>query len=147
MKDIIIELPKMTNFITEVHNELTEFLDQYNIILSKLPKDDIYRDLHKTYIYIDHTDIFDLLSIRNNQMQTLAFRIIGATRGGIYIRELNRTGISDGKETITRIEYEIIKIEFIPSTCFECLKAYSKDVINASNNKLIGTKIIIDIHQ
>ena len=140
---IIMELPNAPKISLEVRNELTNFLDRYNISLL-LMDDDVYRDLHKTYIYIDKYDIRFLLN-NIDLFYVLSFRTPGATRGGIHIREIERN--KDKETNITTIEYEITNISFIESSCFRILKTYRREVIEASKNKFIGSKLIIKIQE
>ena len=140
MNNIKINIPADLCGSIEIYNELTNFLDRYNIVL---PIGDDYRELVKTYIHIDNLDVKELLYNLNN-FHVLSFRIPGATRGGIRIKEVNRTQESNKDNII--IEYEIVDIEFIEETCFTIFKAYTPDVVNASKKEIIGTKLIININ-
>lgn len=141
---IIIDIPQDFNFHIEVKNELTEFLDNYNITFPA--KDSKYYELHKTYIHIDKLDLDELLNDSNNY-HALAFRTPGATRGAIFIKEINHNVMSNGNKQIISIEYEILDIEFIEDTCFKILKTYSRDVVYAARRNLIGSTIILNINK
>lgn len=136
-----IELQKDTKYVFELRNEITDFLDKYNI---SSPEDDDYRDIHKTYISIFNSDISEFIN-NDNDVQVLSFRIVGATRGGIYLKELHRDSLIVNNNPTISIHYEIKNIEFCNSTCFECFKAYKKDVVADSNKKFRGKELIINI--
>ena len=90
-------------------------------------------------------DINDLLL--NRYEPVLAFRIVGATRGGIHLKEIEREEKYELGEMIYSIHYTITEIEFIESTCFETFKVYSNNIIEDSNRELLGKDIIINIHK
>jgi hypothetical protein len=136
--NIHIEIPNDSKFSHEIRNELTEFIDKYRIY-KNIPKDE-YKDLFTTYIHIDNTDVYDLLHNKND-ISILAFRIPGATRGGIYIRQINRTDT----DIDINIECEIMKVSFCEDTCFKIFKTYSRKVVDATNNMVLGTKILLTI--
>jgi hypothetical protein len=149
MNDIIaIDIPKSFKFSMTVENQLTHFFDKFNIE-RRLIDDETYRDLHNTYIDIDGCDVSSMLnnSIAATNFIVLAFRIVGATRGGIYLRELHRSTKIINNDIITSIEYEIFYVEFIENTCFKKFKAYSPDIISQTEKEIYGKKIIINIYK
>lgn len=145
MNNIIINIPKNIEYSIEIKNELTDFLDKYNILLQENNQD--VHEYVKTYIDID---TFDIKSILNDNVDTynLSFRIPGATRGAFEIKETQRETISnDNNEKYIKIEYDIISVDFCESSCFGPLHAYTKDVIDASKENIVGTKIIFYINK
>ncbi len=137
---ITIEIPKGMTHI-EIRNKITKFFDQYSISFTG----DKFNEWHSTYISLFDFDINDLLL--NRYEPILAFRIVGATRGGIHLKEVKREGQYASGEMIYSIHYIITEIEFIESTCFESFKVYSRDIIEDSKRELLGKDIIINIHK
>lgn len=138
---IKIEVPRCIKYNIEIRNELTKFIDQFNIHLTNNPNEK-YSKLYDTYIHLDKSDIANLL---NDRIVVLSFRIVGATRGGIYLHEIKRRG-STFHEDISHdieIDYEIFDIEFIESTCFDVFEVYDRKILKTSKNELIGTNVTI----
>ena len=145
MENIEINVPKHFDYCLEIRNEITEFLDKYNIQLLQLTNDE-YKDFHTTYIHIDISDIGEIL--QTNNTITILFRIVCATRGGIELREVERTVNTIDIDNIEyTVKYNISDIKFIESTCFDKFKAYSRDIIDDSIKELIGTSITFIIQK
>lgn len=146
LKDIKIDVPKEFGYCLEIRNELTNFIDQFNLQLDDI--DEAYKDLSTTYIHIDTSDL-DELSKLNNDDKVLVFRIVGATRGGLKLHELERTCYHDANSMTyyTNIEYEIVDVEFIESTCFDVFKVYDRRVVDVTKRELIGVHITISIQK
>ena len=144
-KHIIIEIPAEFDFWLEIRNELTKVLDKYRI-KELTDRMSYYDELLSTYIHIDELDIGDLLEIKEpDECRYLAFRLVGATRGAFLLKEIKRTDIPD--DNIIKIDYTVTSVEFIESTCFGKLKAYTDNIIKESNDEIIGTNITISINK
>ena len=146
MKDkMIINIPKSFDFSIQIENEITKFFENYNIEYHTIC-DETFRELHKTVIELDKVDIEQMIN-NNDGYIVLQFRIIGATRGGIYIKELERSINMDNNEIIISITYQILYVEFIETTCFTTFNVYSRNIINATEKELTGKNIIINIYK
>lgn len=136
MNNIIctIEIPKNLEMSLEIKNDITKFLDRYNILLPHI--DSQYYEMMETYIDIDKIDVRQ--AIEDGGFSFLSFRIPGATRGSIKLEKVHV------HKEFTK--YKIVSIDFIESTCFETLKAYRRGVVEASNTEFCGKEIIINFY-
>ena len=136
----IINIPEGLKYYGEIKNEITHYLDRFNLTF---PKDEDYRDVHRTYISLFNNEIAELIDEVGTH--DLSFRIVGATRGAIFINEISREMNTIDDHIQYTIVYEIKNIEFFEDVCFGTLKAYKREVIEKSNKKFRGNKLIMNI--
>lgn len=115
----VIFVPDMRYFVgadKRLRSELTKDMDAYRL------EDEDFVERHPTYLY----DCGDRMEADGKPGHVYAFRVPGATRGGIYTDEHGH----------------ITDITFDEKTCFECIPCYNRQV-EAVREKYLGAKVEI----